>query len=69
MLTVGQILRLEALPICREDEFGLLAGRGRALPQGGERGGHLAPGADLEMDIITLEQAARDIGPVGVAAP
>lgn len=29
---------------------------------GGERGRYLALGADLEMDIVTLEQAARDIG-------
>ena len=60
--TIGQIFRLKGFAIGGEDELGLLAGRRRACPQRGERGGDFAFRTNLEMDIVALENTAGQVG-------
>jgi len=67
-LAVGEVLGLEAAAVGGEDELGLLAGGGGALGQGGERGGDLALGADAEVEVVALKDAAGEVGLVGIAA-
>ena len=54
-----QAFRLEGLAVSREDELGLLRGSLRALTQRRQRGGDLPFRADLEVDVVPLEDAAN----------
>ena len=54
-----QAFRLEGLSVSREDEFALLRSSLRASAQRGQRGGNLPFRADLEMDVVPLENAAN----------
>jgi hypothetical protein len=66
---VGKALGLQRDAIGGEDELGLLLGGGRAIPQGGKGGRDLACRADLEVNIVALEDAAGEIGLVRVTTP
>jgi len=66
-LAIDEVLGFKGFAVGGEDELGLLFVGGRAFPQGGERGSHLALRADLEVDVVALENAAGEVGLVGIA--
>lgn len=63
-LTLGEVLGLKAFAIGGEDELGLLAGSGVALPQCPEGRRDLALGADLDVNVVALEDCALQVGVV-----
>lgn len=65
--TIRKVLRLELRAIGGEDELGLVLRAGRAFPQGGERGRHVARRAGGEVDIVPLQHAAGKVGLIGGA--
>lgn len=65
--TVGEVLSFEGLAVGRQDELRLLARRGGAFFQGGERGRRFAFGANLDVDVVPLQDAVA-IGFNGAAA-
>jgi hypothetical protein len=60
--TVAEAFGLKRLAVGRKDEFGFLARRGLALPQFIKRGRYLAFGADFDVDIVALKNAAGQVG-------
>ncbi len=59
---IDDVFGLEGFPVRGEDEFSLLLGGGGTLPQRGKSRGHLAFTADLEVNIVPLQNTARQIG-------
>lgn len=66
-LTCIQFLRLEGLTIRRQDELCLGLRRGWAIPEGGQSPRYLTGRAGRNMDVIPLENGARDVGRIGRA--
>ena len=63
----AQVFGLELRTIGGQYEFGLVASGLRAVAQGRERTADCAGIAGGNMDIVALEDAASDVGLIGVA--
>ena len=66
---IGEVFCLKRDAIGGEDELGLLLGRGRTISQGCKRGGDFALWADVQVDVVALEDAAGEVGGVGTGFP
>ncbi len=60
-LACRHIFRLQRDAIGREDELGLLLGRGRAVSERGERGRDGAFSTDAEVDVAPLQNRAGQV--------
>lgn len=59
-LAIGKVFCLKAFAVGGEDELGLVPSRRRAIAQG-QRRRHLAFGTNLQVDIVALEYAVREV--------
>src|SRR5690349_15868010 len=59
---IRKVLRFEGLPISRKNELCFLLRRCRTLPEGVERQTHVTFSTNLDVNVVTLKNSAREIG-------
>ena len=68
-LAIHHVLRLEGLPVGGENELGFLLSRRLTLAQSGKCRRHIAFRAYLNVDVVALKDAARQVRLICIPTP